>query len=189
MTRLAFDGLPMWVAYLPEPKLVWPHGWSFGVAEVERIRALLDERSMPEPNSGCLLWLGYGRDKGYGRFKIADHNISAHRAAFALRHGSIPAGLSVCHECDVPWCINQDHLFLGTNKDNIADRQQKGRTVGPRHVGEDRPQSRLTDDRVREILTSLEDSASLARRFDVSRTTVSNVRLGKTWRHLAREFA
>ena len=85
----------------------------------------------------CWLWHGLRgkatNPRKYGGFCINKVMYSAHRIAWALNHGPIPAGLQVLHKCDVPSCVNPSHLFLGTNKDNMADKARKGRasTWGP----------------------------------------------------------
>ena len=83
----------------------------------------------------CWRWLG-GTRKGYGRFKLKGRMVTAHRHAYELEVGPIPDGLFVLHECDNPSCVNPRHLFLGTQLDNIRDRDKKGRHVachGERH--------------------------------------------------------
>ncbi len=83
------------------------------------------------PFSGCWIWLG-ATAAGYGVFKPYDkRNYGAHRFAYELKHGAIPAGLLVCHRCDVKVCVNPDHLFVGTAADNTADMLAKGRSCGP----------------------------------------------------------
>lgn len=94
------------------------------------------KNTQPEPNSGCLLWLARVDRDGYGEVKVpADptmpprwprHKTRAHRVAFYLRHGRWPA-LHVLHKCDTRSCVNADHLWEGTNLDNVRDKMAKGR--------------------------------------------------------------
>lgn len=82
-----------------------------------------EDRYIPEPMSGCWLWLGAGDENGYGRFR----RIRAHRYAYLKFIGEIPAGKFVCHKCDNPACVNPAHLWLGENRDNLEDMTKKGR--------------------------------------------------------------
>lgn len=76
-------------------------------------------------NSGCWIWTGAKMAKGYGKMWLLGKLIGAHRASWELHRGQVPKGLHVLHSCDTPECINPNHLFLGTNHDNIVDRNNK----------------------------------------------------------------
>ena len=89
----------------------------------------LFERQIPEPNSGCWLWLLYCDEDGYGKMHYNYKKHLAHRLSYEAFIGPIPEGLDVCHKCDVPSCINPDHLWLGDAKANADDMVRKGRMV------------------------------------------------------------
>ena len=83
---------------------------------------------------GCWLWLAACDREGYGKIfdKQTQKTVGAHRHAWAVAHGPIPNGLCVLHRCDIPACVNPDHLFLGTRLDNARDRAAKGRNPVPK---------------------------------------------------------
>lgn len=89
-----------------------------------------DAKWTPEPNTGCWLWFGAMVPDGYGSFSMGGRSIKAHRASWILHNGGIPGDLHVLHKCDVRWCVNPDHLFLGTHADNMTDLKKKGRAKG-----------------------------------------------------------
>lgn len=100
---------------------------------MDELKAALDINSVPEPNTGCILWTASYRGaehKKYGVLHFRGKNIAAHRASWIAHVGKIPHGIFVCHKCDTPLCINPAHLFLGTPKDNARDMSVKGRSRG-----------------------------------------------------------
>lgn len=106
--------------------------------------ARVAERYIPEPNTGCWLWTGGIDRKGYGMSSRKLYGeASAHRLLWSIHRGPIPDGLNVLHRCDTPPCVNPDHLFLGTHKDNATDRDRKGRGVPPPRVQRKREREAL----------------------------------------------
>lgn len=95
-----------------------------GTPEVRLLRSLT--RS---PANGCLEWSGVTNRRGYGRLQVQGRMVLTHRLAWELANGSIPEGMNVLHRCDNPPCCDPEHLFLGTQKDNVADMIAKGRKV------------------------------------------------------------
>lgn len=83
-------------------------------------------RERVQKTDGCWLWTG-DVARRYGRITIGQRAIRAHRFSYELHVGRIPKGMMVCHRCDVPLCVNPDHLFLGSAKDNMKDAVDKRR--------------------------------------------------------------
>jgi hypothetical protein len=125
--------------------------------------------------NGCLIWQGALNSCGYGRISIGGHGkcTTAHRAAWEAKRGPIPAGLHVLHHCDVPACINVEHLFLGTHQENMADMASKVRAA-----------KKLTPDIVRKIKSASGSQAAVGAAYGVSQSTVYEIRKGDTWKHV-----
>ncbi len=151
--------------------------------------------------SGCRIWTGHTLKSGYGQIRYNYRAYAAHRFAWEIANGPIPDGLCVCHKCDVPACVNVDHLFLGTQAENIADRDRKGHTArGDRSGSRTHPErlkrgvenahAKLTEDQVREIRrlyvpNSREYSLpALGRRFGTPHQNILAIVKRKAWRHV-----
>jgi hypothetical protein len=131
--------------------------------------------------SDCWVWMAFRPEKGYGRFWVNGKNKNAHRISWELANGPIPPGLHVLHRCDNRACVNPAHLFLGTNADNMRDRNEKGRTTH----GEQHYSAKLTEKMVHQIRGhSFLPHEVLAGLFGVSRRTINHVINRKTWRFL-----
>lgn len=144
------------------------------------------------PVSGCWEWQGCKRS-GYGHTIVGSrtdgtrHSERAHRLAYMVWNGEIPRGYDVCHKCDNPACINPNHLFVGTQQDNVDDRERKGRNVIK--IGEEQPRSKLTKKVVKKARwerayrgTSFQ---KLADKYGVSKKTMQNAIAGVTWKCVA----
>ncbi len=134
---------------------------------------------MPEPMSGCWLWTGDCYSVGYGRISLGGHQgpqVGAHRVAYELFCGPIPSGFHVCHKCDIRICVNPDHLFVGTNQDNIKDRVSKGRSG---HGG-----SHLSENDVIAIRADLRPHRLIASEYELSRSAISLIKTRVRWKHV-----
>ncbi len=145
------------------------------------------ERVEPDLNSGCWLWPGATARRGYGVAKIGGRTRTIHRAVFEMHHGPLRPGTQVCHRCDTPQCVNLNHLFAGTCRDNANDRQSKGR--GNQARGEASGPSILTEKQAREIVLRLsagEPGVSIARAYGVAANTIYSIKSGQSWAHIER---
>lgn len=135
---------------------------------------------------GCWLWMASKNQKDYGRIGWHENKENRHmltnRFSWQLAHGPVPDGLCVLHRCDVPACVNPEHLFLGTKGDNNRDRAAKGRSR------RDVPRNAiLTEAQViqirawRQVGTTI---GQLAKRYGVGKTCIRLVIHRVTWRHL-----
>ena len=151
--------------------------------------ALIESMSIPEPNSGCWLWLGGVDSFGYGRFRTPPKPgnktcfVSAHRASFECFNGAIPEGNMVRHQCDVPSCVNPQHLISGTAKQNSADMVKRNR----HRFGAQNPQAKLSEQKVATIKARLragERPPTIFSDYGVCIFTVYQIAQGKIWQHV-----
>ena len=138
---------------------------------------------------GCWRWTGETNGKGYGRIvQERNHkakNFLAHRVSWIIHYGSIPDGLCVCHKCDIRSCVNPDHLFLGTVKDNAQDMVRKNRNAV--FLGERCGSSKCNDSQViqmREEYANGTIIAKIAKEYNLSFRATAKIVRGETWKHL-----
>lgn len=140
--------------------------------------AWADARSVPEPNTGCHLWLGSLSDAGRPTVSVGGKSGNAFRLLWQGVNGAIPDGLYLCHRCDNPPCINLAHGFLGTAKVNSRDMAAKGRQWLQRSSRYDNPNAKLTPEDVAYIKSVYSPSSrrygarALGRKFGVQRETI-----------------
>ena len=131
------------------------------------------------PVTGCLEWRGAKNPRGYGKIMRSGKTISAHRHAYELSKGSIPHGGQVLHRCDNPSCVNPEHLFIGSNVDNMRDMSSKGRAS----------MAKLTPgdvERVRDIWrTGGRTQKEIAEYFGVTHSAIGYITRGDTWKEVA----
>ena len=150
------------------------------------VKEKLEAYSIPEPNSGCWLWLAYTNSAGYGSVIDNGKNKSAHRASYEEFVGPIPEGILVCHRCDTPSCINPNHLFLGTYADNAKDCVNKKRHSS--RVGVNNGRSSMSEEKVLRIIKDLEESyitlKTIACNHNVSKGIIGQINTGQSWTNL-----
>ncbi len=149
----------------------------------ERFEAKVNRRPGYGPNGSCHPWSGARTGGGYGHIHESGKKVKAHRVAWALANGPIPAGLRVLHRCDNPRCVNVEHLFLGTQADNMADMIAKGRGT----LGSDNSQSKLEEIDIlgiRQMLVMGVTHKEIGRCYGVHRATISKINVGIRWGHV-----
>jgi len=139
---------------------------------------------------GCWLYDGAKETNGYGYLQSplpdGPRFITAHKLAWILTNGPVPEGLHVLHKCDIRACCNPDHLYLGTDADNMADKVSRKRN----YIGEDLHTAKLTEVQAREIIAITDrrkgQAIKVAKRYGVKNGTISTIWRGDSWMHLPR---
>lgn len=137
------------------------------LSDTDRFMALV------EKDGDCWMWTGTITNAGYGRFWLRGKNVSAHRASIVLFGEGIELGQCALHKCDTRKCVNPDHLYVGTHKENMRDRQVRGR-AGKKLTGEVAKAIRLDGRSYRKIAAD----------YGIGSTTVQSIKEGKIWKYV-----
>lgn len=142
---------------------------------------------------------GVFQGKGYGQFNVGGHPVGAHRISWEIHHGAIPTGVFVLHRCDVPGCVNPEHLFLGTHQDNMTDKVRKNRQArgialahrqmpaGDDHYSRQTPERLARGERHGQSRVTAEDVVSIRHRASEGESLVSIARtFGVTYQAIGR---
>lgn len=132
-----------------------------------RQRANFESMSSPEPNTGCWIWTGYVNQWGYGHFNLLGKIEKAHRVSYQDAFGRIPDGYLVLHKCDQPACVNPDHLRVGTDSENGADKAKRQRAP-----------TKLSDSDVRAVHSAPGKYRDIAEQFNISPAWVCRIKVG-----------
>lgn len=140
------------------------------------MRPGIHSRIWPKVNKTktCWLWIGLRNSKGYGRIYYQKKHWILHRLVWELMREEIPPGMCALHKCDVPNCVNPDHLFIGTPQDNIDDKMRKGRWYG----GE---RAKIPREKLAKAIAEIENGKQqkiVADLYGISASYLSNIRTG-----------
>jgi len=137
----------------------------------------------------CWEWQGGRNKQGYGMIQCDGKSAKAHRVSWELLHGKIPEGIKVLHKCDNPPCVNPDHLFLGTQRDNMQDCSKKGRMNPKDQRGEKHACAVLTNEIVLSMRKFREETGTsfgrIAKIHGVSTMTAYRAIVGQSWGHIS----
>lgn len=149
--------------------------------------ARFEAKTIPEPNTGCLLWTGGINEHGYGVFWNGERLEKAHRFALRAAGVEVPTDLDVRHTCDTPGCVEAQHLVVGTTLENVADMWLRRRAAVQHRRGTMQVGAKLDDAKALQIRVMYAfqeaNQYELAERYGVSQRTIWNVVNGRLWRH------
>lgn len=149
------------------------------------VQERIEKYTLPEPNSGCWLWIGACGSSGYPQLTVIDEvtgrpkSVRLHRYVCEQTHGS-QNDLYALHKCDVKVCLNPAHIYYGTQKENVSDAYARGKVKSK--AGENSKLNKLTWSDVEEIRSSSETNVNLSKKYGVAPSRISEVRAMKAWR-------
>jgi len=150
---------------------------NFSPEVIERFKNKIE----PITESGCWIWMGTLHSFGYGWFWLNGTVKLAHRISWEIFKGTIPRDKCILHKCDIPYCVNPNHLFLGTRIDNNIDRDKKKRVAS----GEKQGHAKLTINQVNEIrslyIPRKMSSYKLAKKYGVSNSNIMKIINKQSW--------
>lgn len=153
----------------------------FGMENYEELIKDKISKNVYIDSNDCWLWTASKHKQGYGNLNFRKIPSLAHRVSWTVYKGEIPCGMNVCHKCDNPSCCNPEHLFLGTQLDNVVDCKNKNRFT--RNIPKTR-RTKLNYDQVKEIKKMFSEGISrkkIQEKFDVGQTCVAKILTGKSW--------
>lgn len=175
---------------MPMNLLEWPY-YRIDFLASQGLSPTFVERfwSKVQITDGCWLWTASIDTRGYGHLlRVTHHLILAPRASWILHYGPIPIGFYVLHRCDVRLCVRPNHLFLGTQQDNMDDMVTKGRyRKGRIYIGSENPTAKLCEADVVEIRNAISKGIAqwrIAEAFGVSQMIISKISRGLVWAHV-----
>ena len=156
--------------------------WEYRSLDIEKRFELSKQ---VDSTTGCHNFLGFRDRNGYGRIKYQNRGYAAHRLFWIIKNGELTSEQHILHHCDNPACFNIEHLFVGSNADNVADKVSKYRQYHPpKGKMHHRSMAKLSEEQVIEIKSLLKRGyrqSDIYRDFKVSRATINDIALGKTW--------
>lgn len=144
------------------------------------------DRVYPEPNTGCWLWAGAHHPSGHGCVNPNSHNgfSWAHRYSYFIANGDFDRQKLICHKCDNPWCVNPEHLYVGTHSDNVRDILERSNPKWA--TGSKIWTAKLNPETVRDIraMKGSMSNRAIARKFSVTHSVINKIFSGKIWKEV-----